>query len=96
VRASRIQTRGQFTAVSITIADLAASLANMLDRPVVNLTEIPGDFAIDLRWTPDAPGAVDTELMRTVERQLGLKLDARKLPFEILRIDHIEKVPTGN
>jgi hypothetical protein len=31
-----------------------------------------------------------------VQEQLGLKLEAQKAPFEVLVIDHAEKVPTAN
>jgi uncharacterized protein (TIGR03435 family) len=96
VTASIRQGRGLFTAVSVTMADFAVHLSNIVDRPVVDLTGIAGVFEIDLQWTPDPPGAVDTELLRTLERQLGLKLDARKLPYEILKIDRVEKTPTSN
>jgi len=31
-----------------------------------------------------------------LQEQLGLKLEVRKLPVQILVIDHIERVPTEN
>lgn len=31
-----------------------------------------------------------------MERQLGLKLEPRKVPIEMLIVDHVEKTPTGN
>ena len=31
-----------------------------------------------------------------VQEQLGLKLEAQRAPFEVLVIDHAEKVPTAN
>jgi uncharacterized protein (TIGR03435 family) len=31
-----------------------------------------------------------------VEEQLGLKLEHRKAPIEVLVVDHIETVPTAN
>jgi uncharacterized protein (TIGR03435 family) len=30
------------------------------------------------------------------EQQLGLKLEARKIPIEEFVIDHVEKAPVGN
>jgi uncharacterized protein (TIGR03435 family) len=35
-------------------------------------------------------------LMAAIQQQLGLKLEARKVPVDLLLIDHAEKVPTQN
>jgi len=35
-------------------------------------------------------------LPQFVQEQLGLKLEARKLPADVLIIDHAEKTPTEN
>jgi uncharacterized protein (TIGR03435 family) len=32
----------------------------------------------------------------TLPKQLGLKLEARKMPIEMLIVDHIEKAPVEN
>ncbi len=36
------------------------------------------------------------DLFTAVQQQLGLKLEDRKAPFEVMVIDHIEKTPTEN
>ncbi len=41
----------------------------------------------------DAGGA---SLFTAVQAQLGLKLEGKKLPFEFLVVDHLEKTPTEN
>jgi uncharacterized protein (TIGR03435 family) len=35
-------------------------------------------------------------LQAALPKQLGLRLEARKMPIEMLVIDHIEKAPTEN
>jgi uncharacterized protein (TIGR03435 family) len=50
---------------------------------------------------PPAPGSdapvdfVGDAIRKTVE-QLGLKLEARKAPIEMMIVDHVEKDPIGN
>jgi len=48
-----------------------------------------------------APGAADTasepgsSIVNSVQ-QLGLKLEARKAPLDMIVVDHLEKLPTEN
>ncbi len=97
--ATVIEQKGQFTAAAMSVGGFAESLSRKFDLPVVNLTAISGVFEIDLRWMPDPSGqegSPDMELMRAIERQLGLKLEKRKLPYDTFSIDRVEKVPTEN
>jgi uncharacterized protein (TIGR03435 family) len=51
----------------------------------------------DRGWLPNA-GASDpsgSSIISSIEK-LGLKLEPRKLPLDLLVIDHIEKTPTAN
>ena len=41
----------------------------------------------------NVPGA---SIFTAVQEQLGLRLEAKKAPVEILIIDHADKVPTAN
>jgi uncharacterized protein (TIGR03435 family) len=42
------------------------------------------------------PEDIPTILSQAVQEQLGLRLTPKKLPVEILVIDHVEAVPTAN
>ncbi len=74
------------------------TLAPLVDRPVVDLTSLKGRFEWDLQWTPSALSATDlapaadgaTSLFTALAEQLGLKLDARKLPVDVLVVDRAE------
>jgi len=85
---------------------LIAMLSGMLGRPVTDATGLKGKYDIHLRWggfglnapvAPDNPdvGAAESEppLVQAVQEQLGLKLTPKKAPFDVLVIDHIERVP---
>jgi uncharacterized protein (TIGR03435 family) len=88
-----------------TMAELAQKLSQLsaVNGLVVDQTGISGSFEFRIRM------AADEEIMRSealhgeapsifplIERQLGLKLESRKVPLEVLVIDHAERVPTEN
>ncbi len=61
--------------------------------------ERPDQYAIDYaRDHPnvETPPAPQADLFMAVRDSLGLKLEARKQQVEVVVIDHIERVPTGN
>jgi uncharacterized protein (TIGR03435 family) len=98
---------------------MAEMLARFADRPVVDMTELEGNYDFALEFAPEdframmirsatAAGVMlPAEAMRALEgasgdslftalQTLGLKLEPRKAPLEVLVIDHIEKAPTEN
>lgn len=91
---------GHFEATKITMQHFADLAANFLERDVVNETGLQGVFDFTLEWSPDEmkPGLESSgaSLFTAVQEQLGLKLEARKGPVEVLVVDHIEKMPTEN
>jgi uncharacterized protein (TIGR03435 family) len=77
--------------------------------PVLNQTDRPGMFDVKLDWARDngippalAPGAAPPEpadgpsIFEAVQQQLGLKLEKRKGPVDVLVVDHAEKTPLAN
>ena len=77
-------------------------LTRRMDRPVIDQTGLKGryDFTIDLSGLgfggrdPEGPGG--PSVFTTVQRDLGLKLEARKEPISMLVIDSANKAPTEN
>jgi len=90
------------TLPNATMTDLVEALRNaLLDRPVVDKTGLTGTYNIKLNYTPnfsanrENPDLGDITVFHALEEQLGLKLEARKEPLEVLVVDHVER-PSGN
>jgi uncharacterized protein (TIGR03435 family) len=95
------------SATNATVADLAGVLQRVvLEWPVEDQTGIAGKFDFSLKWTPDGaqfgdalariPTPLDTAnappyLPTALEEQMGLTLDVRYAPTQVLVIDHVEK-----
>ncbi len=94
-----------------TMADFAGVMQSaVLDRPVVDQTELAGRFDFTLTWTPDEfqfgglgvkaqppadNAAAPPDLFSAIQEQLGLKLASTKAPVDIVVVDSVEK-PSGN
>jgi uncharacterized protein (TIGR03435 family) len=79
---------------AMTMAKLAHFLSLRLDRPVQDFTALLGTYDIDLSWSPSDEPTID--LRAAARDSLGLKLEPRTVPVEMLVIDHVERVPTAN
>jgi len=83
----------------MTMARFAEILMQPLHSPVADLTALKGryDFTIDISKyvTPDTgPDGMIAGLTDCLREELGLRIEARKLPLEMLVIDHAEKTPS--
>ncbi len=87
----------KFTNDSMT--DFAQTMQLMVDKPVVDQTNLSGRYDFSLLWTPDVMGATPTDtapaLFTAVQEQLGLKLEATRAPTDVLVID-AATLPTQN
>jgi len=91
---------GILTATSITMTRLASELS-FVGRQVMDRTELPGAFEVNLQWTPEAAGAgapaTDNlpSIFTAMQEQLGLKLEPATGPIDVLVIERAEK-PSAN
>jgi len=93
--------RARMVAEHVTMSRFADLLTNPLHSPVVDKTGLTGryDFSLDISKyaTPGmSPDEMSTALAECLQQELGLRVEARKLPLEILMIDRAEKAPLGN
>jgi uncharacterized protein (TIGR03435 family) len=88
--------RGRLVARRVTMGMLAAQLAGrVLDRAVLDRTEIAGEFDVDLEWTPDESPDPGSSIFTALQERLGLKLESQRGVVDVLVIDHVEK-PSAN
>jgi uncharacterized protein (TIGR03435 family) len=64
-------------------------------------TGLQGRFDFDCTWTPDpdlhtGTKVLDPGLIAALRTQAGLRLDPKRLPQDIIVVDHVEKTPTAN
>jgi uncharacterized protein (TIGR03435 family) len=81
---------------------LVDMLSSQLGRPVVDATGLTGEYDISLYWVPQRPNSLTDDdpsgpdLIAALQQQLGLKLEPKKGPIEVLVVDRAEKIPTAN
>jgi hypothetical protein len=78
---------GSYSGSKITMAVLAQYLTTAVGTPVTDSTGLTGVYDVTLRFQsiPALPVALSDEL--------GLRLDKRKAPVEVLVVDHVENLP---
>lgn len=86
---------GKATFRQTTIASFAGSFSTILDRPVVDRTGIEGVYDLKLEWSPDDRADSGPSVFTALQEQVGLKLEAGKVPVEMIIIDRAEK-PSDN
>lgn len=81
VSAGRIVVRGR------RMTQFATVLSSVVQRVVIDRTQLPGTFDFRLTWTPDPN---NQPLVAALQEQLGLTLESTHAPLEILVIDRVE------
>jgi uncharacterized protein (TIGR03435 family) len=96
---------GRIVSARLRMVTFVTLLSRFLREPVLDLTGLTGAYEVKLEWTPDPPltGPADPAaeqdfpaIRKAIEEQLGLRLEPRKRPIDVLVIDHAERVPAGN
>jgi uncharacterized protein (TIGR03435 family) len=93
---------GRMQRLRTTMDDLASTVAGILRQPVVDETHMEGRYNVVLAYEPDRGTDVQSaandgpSIYTALQEQLGLKLEPRQVPVDILVIDHCQKLPTEN
>jgi uncharacterized protein (TIGR03435 family) len=84
--------KGRFEATNVTIADLVERLSALVEKPVVDATELTGRFDITLNL--DATEVLSDPIaavLASVEQQLGLTLRPSATSMNVLVIDSVRR-----
>jgi uncharacterized protein (TIGR03435 family) len=92
---------GRREAKNNTMDQLAQFLSLMLQRPVLDRTELRGTYNFNLEMSLEELGGVSNPDVTapsifTIIEGLGLKLESRKEPLEVIVVDSGNKVPAEN
>lgn len=103
-----ISVRGHINGAAMPMSTLALLLSRFERETVINMTGLDGLYEVNLEWAPmeslASPGGTirppespaGPALSTALQEQLGLKLEGRKGPLDVLVVDHAEKVPSEN
>jgi uncharacterized protein (TIGR03435 family) len=93
---------GTVSMKGVPLSNFVRNLGGMTGRFVIDKTGLMGPYDLDLQWTPDPtaaggspqgpPGPGDgASLFAAIQEQLGLKLEAKRAPVEVVVIDSAER-----
>jgi len=92
------QVPGRIVHHRMPISLLAAFLSRFQRQIVVDQTGLSGFFDVQLEWAPEAAlsASEKASLFDAVQEQLGLRLESRRGPLEVLVVVQAVKVPEQN
>jgi uncharacterized protein (TIGR03435 family) len=90
----------QLDATNMSMADFVEILTRDLKLPVMDRTGLTGAFSFTLRWKvderienrDDAVADLRWQVSTAIAQQLGLTLKSKRMPVEVLVVDHAEKL----
>jgi len=107
-----INRQAKITAQHATMRELATELERLLGVPVRDETQLTDKFDFVLKFSPEGlngPGgrsvpattALDApdpqrDIFSALQSDIGVKLESKRDPVEVIVIDHAEKLPTDN
>jgi bla regulator protein blaR1 len=91
--------RSKLVGQGIPLSDLAKELSQyQLNRPVVDLTGLTGNYDFTLQWTASADKNLEQDtssILAAIQKQLGLQLKLQSLPTDVLIVDSAQQPPAN-
>ena len=104
-----INGQAKITAQQATMHELATELERRLGVPVRDETQLTDKFDFVLKFSPEglngprgravpAPDVQEPQrdIFSALQSEIGIRLESKKGPVEMIVIDHAEKIPTDN
>lgn len=102
--------QGRIVLPRASMATLILALGRLATgRPIVDMTELKGSYSVKLEWTPLKQGAGNLDgaadpaalpagqtLFEAMTEQLGLRLEMRKGPMDVIVVDSANRTPMPN
>lgn len=93
-------TAGRIVGRQMPMATLASLLSRFERQLVIDRTGLTGRYQLTLEWGADAgpngPAREGPSLQSALEEQLGLKLESRREPLDVVVVESAERVPADN
>ena len=95
---------GKFCVQALPMKEVAQLLTEQLDHTVLDQTGLTGDYDFTLTWTPNETqppplrgpeNAAGPSIFEAIREQLGLVLNLRNVPMDVLAVEHAEKPASG-
>jgi uncharacterized protein (TIGR03435 family) len=96
----------KLAAAGQTIPQLVSALFQQTDHPIMDMTGLTGEYDFTLTFArrmdelsatpPDARADDAPTIFQAVQDQLGLKLEARKMPVDLVIVDSGHRIPVEN
>jgi uncharacterized protein (TIGR03435 family) len=101
---------GTLEGKNISMTMLISNLSLLLGHPIIDRTGLTGeyDFSLGFSWLdtqsgrmirvtgPPPPEKEPEESIFQSIQKLGLRLESKKVPIDVIVVDHIERTPTAN
>ena len=92
VAANRASATGRMAVRGLTVEMLTRLLRQEVGQQVRDETGLNGAFDWELAFAPRLPGDTDApSIFAAVQEQLGLKLEPRRIPLDVIVIEHVER-----
>ena len=85
--------RARLWGTGVPLTEITRLLSLRAERPVVDATGLSGSFDLDMKFTPDdaSDPASGASLFTAIQEQLGLRLEPRRAPVNVLVIESVER-----